>query len=688
MTSFSMVTTDFLVNELLWYSYTNRDIAVIFHYLVVHWIVSDTNHTSRSKMMGTELFIDRRWLNDEDMTSGVQIIELKSSNSDISLDRDKDYRENTQLHSYDHCTPGGVNTTARQKRRLKNQTQNPNQFEDKNINYNVFDSTYDNDNFYGEFYASGSNNKDENIMVNHQMNCFTILDKNYAMFSENSSEEEFGNIEVVNCDNLPPDYTLNNYMCDADLAPYDTDADGEKRMVWIYSFKNKSLLTENEIELVNMPSQDLSTGHASIEHLPELNNLHKNVNRVATPIPPTFVPRLNITMTSTLPTVTEVTETSEQKSSSEEILNNIEMNRKPLNNWFYSENVTPTNKVNCTDVEKSNNVVDWMALSPRENKRRFKSNSWGDTPCNSRFSIPRQGNLSEENLKFENTNPFSDGYLHMNINQIPKPTGKENTDKLKQNNETISLKPDTPKLNTDTTLLRTNAPIQNMSSQVTDTPKHTSIHKTDLFAHNIVSPKRKIDEFSQKSGPSKPKTCTPTKRTGSGDKCKTDNVVPNITVRSQSLIPPASASTRRELHYSKITTIDIGCDQQDTPEDRGDFKRPQTRRPQIQIRPRPVRGTAISYPIENLNSNDWIIEKSLEVGNENREETDWPKEHGDGTIGNVIFMKHRYLFKPAEWEAYLPITESIPTLSLSVLTDPENASQSWLKRFKKIFCCK
>lgn len=610
-------------------------------------------------MIGPELYIDRLWLNDEDVTGGVQIIELKSSDgSDASQDKDKDDQENTRKNKCDQFQINdsrGVNTNAREKRRLKSQSpQNPNQFEEKHMNYNVFDGTYDNDNFYKEFYASGSNYKDENVVVKHQMNCFTILDKHYTVISENSSEEDFGNIEVVDYDNLPPEYTLNNCTCDADIPiPYDVEGDIEKRMVWIYSFKNKRLLSDNDFELVNIPSQDLGTTQTSVENLPELNKLDKNC-RVATPIPPTFVPRLNLTMTSTLPTVAEAIEPSEQMPEGTKEISNDEVKRKPLNNWFYSENGTPTSKEeNCTDMEKSSNVVDWMALSPREKRRRLKSNR--GSPSKYQFPTSSKINSDKENVNFENTNPFSDYNLYNGANERQTTTYEDTTGSPKQKSDASKQKNYTKKTITP--------------ERKTDTPKQkndTSIQKTD-------TPKRK--------------TYTPTKQTGNSN-TKTDNVHLVRTVRSESSTPP-STSIRRELHYSQITTIEIKSDQQDTPEDRGDYiKRPQSSRPQIRIRPQPIPRSAISNPIENLNSNGWIIETSTETNNDNKEKTGWPKEHGDG-IGNVIFMKHMSLFKPAEWEAYLPITESVPSLSISVNTDSETHSQSWLKRFQKIFpCCK
>lgn len=615
-------------------------------------------------MIGPELFIDHLWLNDEDMTGGVQIIELKSSDgSDPSQDKDKDDQENAQTNNYDQFQindPRSVNTHAREKRRLKNQSlQNPNQFEEKNINYNVFDSTYDNDSFYKEFYASGNNNKDENVLINHQMNCFTILDKHYAVISDNSSEEDFGNIEVIDCDNLPPEYILNSCTREADRVPYDVEADIEKRMVWIYSFKNKRLLSDNDFELVNIPSQDLSTTQASIENLPELNNLDKNC-RVATPIPPTFVPRLNLTMTSSLPTVEEVIEPSEQKLSPEATkeIPNDEVKRKPVNNWFSSENATPTSKEeNNTGIEKPSNV-DWTVLSPRE-KRRLISSSCSDSLCKYQFPISCEINSNKENVNFENTNPFSDHNLYNDGNERRTSITEGTTDTSKQ----IIVK----------------------SSQNTHTPKQ----QTDAFRQKTDTPIQKTNTPIQKTNSPKRKTCSPTKQAGNNKTLiqKKDNVDLVRTVRSESSTP--QASTRRELHYSKITTIEIGGDQQDTPEDRGDYiKRPQTKLPHIRIRPQHVPGSAISNPIENLNSNDWIIETSSAFNNDSRETTSWPKEHGDG-VGNVIFMKHMSLFKPAEWEAYLPITESVPSLSLSVNTHSETNSRSWLKRFQKIFsCCK
>lgn len=650
-------------------------------------------------MIGPELFIDRLWLNDDDIAGGVQIIELKSSDgSDASQDKNKGDQENSQKNNYDQfqiSDPRSVNANAREKRRLKNQSpQYQNQFAEKNINY-VFDTTYDNDNFYKDFYASPSNTKDENVVANHQMNCFTILDKHYTDISENSSAEDFDNIEVIDCDNLPPGYTLNNCTHEEDLVPYDMEADVEKRMVWIYSFKNKRLLSDNDFELVNIPSQDLSAAQSSIENLPELNDLDKNF-RAATPIPPTFVPRLNLTMTSTLPTVAEAIEPSEQLLSPKggEEIPNEQVKRKPLNNWFYSENATPTSKEeSCTGMEKSTNVVDWMALSPREKRRRLNSSSSRANPCKYHFPITCEGNFNKENVNFEITNPFSDNYLYNGGNEKQTSSVEENRDTHKdkivtslQNNDAPKQKTATSKQKADTSVQKNNTPKRKIETpkQKTDNFKqkaNTSIQETDML-------KRKIDISIQKTGSPVRKTCTPTKQVGNTLAQKIDDVHLFRTVRSESSTPPAS-STRRELHYSKITTMEIVSDEQDTPEDRGDYiKRPQTKRPHIRIIPHPGPGSAISNPIENLNSNDWITENSSEVNNDDREKAGRPKEYGDG-VGNVIFMKHMSLFKPAEWEAYLPITESVPSLCLSMNTDLENNSRSWLKRLYKFFlCCK
>ncbi|XP_039758864.1 NAD-dependent protein deacetylase Sir2B-like [Pararge aegeria] len=129
-------------------------------------------------------------------------------------------------------------------------------------------------------------------------------------------------------------------------------------------------------------------------------------------------------------------------------------------------------------------------------------------------------------------------------------------------------------------------------------------------------------------------------------------------------------------------------------------------KPQIKIGTKmKTRTKDITDPIKKLDGN-WIgqslphCEKLLEVYDYNFMDT----EDNDAQLASqstggameegaseLLFIRNMSLLKPAEWTQYLPLTDSVPSLhlSLSIDTDFNHDKKSWLKSFLRfINCCK
>lgn len=519
----------------------------------------------------------------------MRITELKSDNSSAeSQDDDKDrlvndawYEQHDRLQRIEQTFE--VNKAAREKRRLRNINDNQ-QFPVSFCEEEAYDTQFRNDFAYSDFYGSGSNDVvRDSVLLNHQRNCFTIIDKRYACNSESTSESEYADIELLNCGN-----SGETEQAGRDDMPYDRERDTDKHTVWIYSFKNKHLLSENDFELVNIPSQETSnTTPSSIEDVEKLQIEKDSCCRIPTPIPSSYVPRLNLNLTPTLPTVTEVTEPKKQSSSNQTEKQSIENGVKPktVNNWFLSERVIPSNK--DTEFEQSTNVINWMALSPREKRRKFIN----------RNPITRQVNL---------------------------------------------------------------ATVREVSSYAEN--------KVECRGDNSrkLQPTVHVHEIEVEQNASKNSVKTP--------------INSNIQLRSIKIDDSIENAIRTESEES-------------VPDDRGDGNNKNRRaRPKIRLSPKPVAGLGITDPIEKLDGDHWIAEEKLEQPGDkyqkNKKYISPAHFHGD-CAGNTLLRRNISLLKPAEWTEYLPITESLPSLNLTMTSNSDEAPLPWFRRLIKFFrCCK
>lgn len=540
--------------------------------------ISDGDRTSPRDELCPNVIVDHVWLGDDDVTTGVQITELKSPKSRESPESPTEVKHYQHHHAWSYAH----SRFQQNEQRLANERRNEIlRMANQSNDFDIIENEYDND-VFSSYYDSPDNDNHndykqaerDGVILNHQMNCFTIIDKHNKLNSENSSDE-YQNMEEIHYNETMPDYSwdCNDKRFDTEEMPmYDQNLDAEKRTIWIYSFKNKRLLTDDDFQLVNIPSKDTSASSSTEDT--DVRKDRTKSSRAATPIPSMFVPKLNIALTPTLPTVSEVTEPKKHSTSNqtEKSAREANIKRKTRNNWCSKENPFPLYE-NCTTT----NVIDWMSLSPRKKRRRFK-----------------------------------------NIN---------------------------------------------MQSQI----NLPSVRNVSANAQN----KLRILKESRDDE---------TKRTVGS---QTEVVVEIETHSRRSFRTPTSFRTPRTLRID--SSIDRVVEEPEIdvclPEDRGDYVNDKCI-PKLKIRkPKRARNSAITDPIEKLDGT-WIAEDSTTRNNGP------PEVHGD-CAGNTLLIRNMSLLRPAQWTEYLPITESVPSLHLSVNTDSDHAPHKWYRRVAKFFlCCK
>ncbi|CAK1542255.1 unnamed protein product [Leptosia nina] len=284
-----------------------------------------------------------------EVSTNVEIVELNSF-EDYEEEKDADKFKIGHQWSYigEDLYPDEdgykTNKKAREKRRFN---------KDGAINRTA---TYErSDHIYPTFYTLDkdySNKHDYKEYPNRQVNCFTIPN-NLRTPSTSSDDQE--DIEIIQCgDTIPKHDYWNDSQESYDEVYFSRNLDTDKRTIWIYSFKNKRILAENDFLLTNIPSKNSST--SSTDDLEFEPTKESNSGRIATPIP--YIPRLNLNLTSTLPTVTEVLEPTKRPSSAAEV-NNANDN--------VSAHTTPSNTPKC-DLNR------WTFLSSRIKIRKTKIN--------------------------------------------------------------------------------------------------------------------------------------------------------------------------------------------------------------------------------------------------------------------------------------------------------------------------
>ncbi|CAH0588147.1 unnamed protein product [Chrysodeixis includens] len=337
-----------------------------------------------------EILVGQIWLQEDEPTA-VEIIELNSSDE---YDPSPDERPNNNLdHAWSYINNDRLqqledNYKINKKARERWRQNHENQFNSTNT------ATNTDNNLINQFYSDiAGNHRDDNDLINHKVNCFTIINKHFTN-SDSSTEEDFADVEIITSKDMAMEPTNKEII---------TDLDKETRTIWIYSFKNKHLLSEDDYEPTNIAARDLcSSTSSSIETDDELTKVRStNVRRIGSPIPPAYIPRLNLA--PTLSTVTEVSEPI-MKHASSNGSNKSSMFQKPKNGWFLNEHEKFDDGLSISKREKTTNIVNWMALSPRERRRRPKHDDrWEGTVLN--LESPKIANISADEKQKADESP-------------------------------------------------------------------------------------------------------------------------------------------------------------------------------------------------------------------------------------------------------------------------------------------
>ncbi|XP_061720081.1 uncharacterized protein LOC133527198 [Cydia pomonella] len=278
------------------------------------------------------------WMNqlENDMQAhGVEIVEINSADSSQSS---SEGNENPKQHPWSYASK--INREKSEENSLA-RPRNINGLAENNGLHNELD---------GSLYFNNCRTPDTAEIEAFNQTCFNILDK-LAALKVDSSPEDFDSDEAPDGD---MDARWNGK--DNEELIFSSDLDPDNRAIWIYSFNNRRLLSEDSYELVNIRSRETISSDNSSEIDTELNT--SKTSRVPSPIPATHIPRLDLSLGATLPNVTEVTEPKSSESLNRKY---VPIRQKPTNNWCVdnSEKATENNVTN---------IVNWMALSPREKR--------------------------------------------------------------------------------------------------------------------------------------------------------------------------------------------------------------------------------------------------------------------------------------------------------------------------------
>lgn len=295
-------------------------------------------------------------------SSGIEIIELDSMNNTQTSSEDPYENIQNFSHGWSYVSSNRfqelensykMNRQARLKRRLINRNH------DFSAN-DSFDSEFGDSFHLTDYKNSSIDSENDAVKLNQRTNCFTILNKHDSLNLDSSSEEsDDPETKVTRCGDIVLE--SEQYI---DEVNYKSNPK-EKHTIWIYSFKNRRFLAEKDFEM-NIPCQSPSST-CSPEYVDEeisTDNI-AHVGRIASPIPKPCIPRLNLSLTATLPNVSEVSEPNASSAFNKDQGYKI----KAVNGWFLDN---PEQHECVSKNDKSTNIVNWMALSPREKRRRSR----------------------------------------------------------------------------------------------------------------------------------------------------------------------------------------------------------------------------------------------------------------------------------------------------------------------------
>lgn len=313
----------------------------------------------------------------------MEIIELNSSNEEISPrepNRDArrnawSYVNNEEMQQIENSYK--INERAREQRRLQNASHHNATY--TSLEPNIRDNGVNFDN--NSHLHNSKKYFDDNFNYNRNVNCSGITSNDLAN-SDSSTDEEYGDVEVITTADVIMSGQNDWNQCDnnfynEEIITYDADLDQETRTIWIYSFKNKHLLRDDDFKAV--PSNKSYSSSNSTDSGEEQTN--NTSYRIGSPTPGTHIPRLDLTLVPTLSTVMEISERNIEPTPEKSIKSVKSTSRKlkvHSNNWCVSESTKESGKP-VDKNEKSTSIINWMSLSPRDRRRFLKDRRVSDT---------------------------------------------------------------------------------------------------------------------------------------------------------------------------------------------------------------------------------------------------------------------------------------------------------------------
>ncbi|XP_059061545.1 uncharacterized protein LOC131854446 isoform X2 [Achroia grisella] len=337
-----------------------------------------------------DVVVDQIWLH-EPNANIMQITELDLNESDVlkydqnTFNHTWNYVNNDPFRTADFEGEYKVNNKAKEKRRLKNKIK-------------ILSANSEEDVATLVHTGFSNNNRNYKKRANGQINCFTIINKHLADCS--STDSEIYNDDQNHNDTLHYECNGNKNSSYDEVLTYDANMDTDKHTILIYSYKNHHLFSDTDVEIMKISSKECSSTSSSIENIGD-NTKDRIVNssRIPTPIPETYVPRLNFSIPPSLPTVTEINESTHP--SNETLKSDCNLRKKIVNNWFTDIKICMEEKVihNEESLEKSN-ILNWMALSPRQKRRTFKNTVSHAHLAQVSKKIPEITNKTKKNIDY------------------------------------------------------------------------------------------------------------------------------------------------------------------------------------------------------------------------------------------------------------------------------------------------
>lgn len=235
------------------------------------------------------------------------------------------------------------------------------------INKGEFENEYENEYVYTGCYSGLRSNDIDNFQ-----NCVNLI---CNALDQNKGDIEFADIEIIQC---------------ADVMQYDENRPFDQAK-WLYSLQNNTnniRITEIDNEANSDDANKTKSNTSSSENDHENDSNSSSAPpyiRIPTPSP-MYVPKLNLDVTHTLPTVIEI---AEGKSSVDSLDSSLKSKTSAinLNNWMKQGQ-----SVIKRQEDKSTNVMTWLSRS-----------LGGDTRLKSASSIMTYATDMNESESKENT---------------------------------------------------------------------------------------------------------------------------------------------------------------------------------------------------------------------------------------------------------------------------------------------